>query len=229
MQTITVDGAVCTTLPVPSRIAKVLAEADATLGTSAVRESVKLPRHVEENEWIAAKMVEVYQETVSVVKVLRGICKCEGMKAGDVTVAWRRRDTEPPEAVSANEYMRHFEKAAYELLTDRTLIPVDDSLSYPENFVEEMSRICRWVMRIYNHVYMEHLDDFKVQGCTAHLNCCFKRFLFLAIEYRLLSEKDYLKLKPLVLRYLDEDGQELDEPAPKDHKALEPNPASVCA
>eukprot|EP00971_Amphidinium_carterae_P025865 510151-Amphidinium_carterae.1 len=76
---------------------------------------------------------------------------------------------------------------------------------------------------------MEHLDDFKVQGCTAHLNCCFKRFLFLAIEYRLLSEKDYLKLKPLVLRYLDEDGQELDEPAPKDHKALEPNPASVCA
>mmetsp|Transcript_44005 Transcript_44005/g.80417 ORF Transcript_44005/g.80417 Transcript_44005/m.80417 type:complete len:218 (-) Transcript_44005:102-755(-) len=209
-QTLILDGDESTaSLPVPNRIAKILAEADATLGTAAVRESAKKPRHLERNEWVAAKIVEVYQETVSVVKVLRAICRCEKMKAGDLTVTWRRLN-ERPEEMSANQYMRNFEKAAYEILTDRTLVPVDENVPYPDHFDEEMSRICRWVMRIYNHAYMEHLDDFKAQGATAHLNCCFKRFLFLAREYDLLQEKDYLKLKPLVLKYLHDDEESED-------------------
>mmetsp|Transcript_722 Transcript_722/g.1516 ORF Transcript_722/g.1516 Transcript_722/m.1516 type:complete len:236 (-) Transcript_722:65-772(-) len=194
-------------LPIPRDvIAALLEEASATInGSASARQAVKLPKNIDKNEWLGAQMVEVYQEAVSVVKVAKMFCRCEKMSVGKYTFAWRDIKTGTMEEVSAVDYMSNVVRYSYELLTDTTLLPRDPQVPYPAHFEKEMVKICRWIMRVYSHVYVEHLDVFKTHGAHAHLNYCFKHFVFLVVEFSLLEEKDFI-LKDFTDEILQADG-----------------------
>ncbi|CBZ55230.1 conserved hypothetical protein [Neospora caninum Liverpool] len=69
-------------------------------------------------------------------------------------------------------------------------------------FKEISRRMCRRVFRCYAHIYHYHLDLLYTYDVLAHVNRCFKFFLFFAHKFQLLTDADTEPLRNLVTHIL---------------------------
>lgn len=178
--------------------------ASATLRTAELREAVKLPRYVEEKDWIASQAMRLNQEIVKIVNVLgtTGLCTrqcCPTMTAGrNVVYRWKDGAHDAPRELPAHEYMRMIVDSAQESIAN--VIPQDGG-SYPEDFMDQMRSLHRRSFRIFAHTYLDHIDDFANMEAEAHLNCIFKQFLFFVQEFDLVAREDMKPLETLIAKF----------------------------
>ncbi|PFH34269.1 hypothetical protein BESB_074210 [Besnoitia besnoiti] len=71
-----------------------------------------------------------------------------------------------------------------------------------KRFLDIARRMCRRVFRCYAHIYHYHLDLLCAHDVLAHVNRCFKFFLFFAHQFRLLTQTDTHPLRNLVSQLL---------------------------
>lgn len=83
-------------------------------------------------------------------------------------------------------------------LSDEELFPYDDSHPYPPNFVKRVKPIMKRLFRVYAHMYHAHFRQFVELGAEAHLNTCFKRFIFFQLEFSLIDAKEMGPLQQLI-------------------------------
>lgn len=65
------------------------------------------------------------------------------------------------------------------------------------DFVNTVKTIFKRLFRIYAHIYHSHLDKFQLLGAEAHLNTCFKHFIYFTHAFQLVDRKE---LAPLQVR-----------------------------
>eukprot|EP00930_Biecheleria_cincta_P058222 TRINITY_DN4407_c0_g1_i1.p1 TRINITY_DN4407_c0_g1~~TRINITY_DN4407_c0_g1_i1.p1 ORF type:complete len:216 (-),score=42.31 TRINITY_DN4407_c0_g1_i1:3-650(-) len=181
--------------------------AEASLGTEDVRASVVKPSHVDEDTWIASKSKLILEEVVRVVHLLEDLCtdeSCPVMCAGkDTKYSWADEANPNPVQLTAPEYMRVLVDWAHSKLFSKELIPVDGS-PMPRNLRSNLSIIFRRVFRVYAHVYRHHLEPIRSCGAEAHINCCFKHFLYFVLHFRLVTRAEMAPLDSLIKKMAGE-------------------------
>eukprot|EP00404_Azadinium_spinosum_P035589 CAMPEP_0180658906 /NCGR_PEP_ID=MMETSP1037_2-20121125/57277_1 /TAXON_ID=632150 /ORGANISM="Azadinium spinosum, Strain 3D9" /LENGTH=226 /DNA_ID=CAMNT_0022685871 /DNA_START=6 /DNA_END=686 /DNA_ORIENTATION=- len=189
--------------PIPEHtgIYRLHLQAQETLRTALVRESVKKPAGVDSDAWIAAQTVGVFQEVVTMVNLMEEFCTkktCRHMCCGTLTYDWSDEKNPEPKKLPAIEYMRNLVAYAQRLLAD--YVPEDD-IPFHGNFVPVMQSLHKRFFRVYAHAYLHHFQVIKDNGAEAHLNCCFKRFLFFVKEFELVYDADMVCLRDLIKKF----------------------------
>jgi len=195
-------------------------QAEATLQTASARVAVKLPAYVDRLEWIASQVLTIYDELQMMCSVLRGYCNdntCSRMCDGQCEYRWSDHSS-APEGVSAAEYRTRLVKWAFGMLSDQSLLPVDGSpFPDPGKFEEFVQTFLRRTFRVYAHTYVYHFEDVTDGGIEAHVNFCYKHFLFFVTEFNLLEDRDMYALCDLNAKFLgtspDAQGQTQRTPA----------------
>uniref|UniRef100_A0A0G4HCQ9 Uncharacterized protein n=1 Tax=Chromera velia CCMP2878 TaxID=1169474 RepID=A0A0G4HCQ9_9ALVE len=189
--------------PQGSTLALISANAKATLGMGNLKLAVKKPPNVDQDEWIAVKTMDMYNEVGLLWSATADFCTdlgCPIMAAGTkFEYRWAFRPDRPPEKISAPQYMEHLVKWCDAKLRDTTLFPIEPGVPFPPHFRQEVSGMLRRIFRVYAHVYYHHFKEVQKAGAEAHLNCCFKHFLFFVREFNLVSMEDLEPLKALVM------------------------------
>mmetsp|Transcript_62811 Transcript_62811/g.187289 ORF Transcript_62811/g.187289 Transcript_62811/m.187289 type:complete len:259 (-) Transcript_62811:8-784(-) len=192
-------------------IYKLHLDAQATLDSANVRQSVKLPPGVKEDEWIASQALGIYEEVCLVVSLLEDMCSeesCPCMTAGKhMTYSWADERNPKPVSVSAPDYMRKLVDYAWQKLSDGQLIPKVDGQEFPEDFKQEVHLLMKRFFRVYAHAYIHHFEEIREVKAEAHLNMFLKHFLAFVAEFKLVSGRDMLPLKGLVEKWSKQEAE----------------------
>jgi hypothetical protein len=65
-------------------------------------------------------------------------------------------------------------------MEDSALFPKDAGSTFPSNFMDIIKRIFKRLFRVYAHIYHTHFVEMCNMKAEAHLNTCFKHFIFFA-------------------------------------------------
>ena len=69
---------------------------------------------------------------------------------------------------------------------------------FPKNFQSIVKTIFKRLFRVYAHIYHSHFQKITSLGAEAHLNTCFKHFIYFVDEFKLIEAKELEPLKDLI-------------------------------
>lgn len=91
-----------------------------------------------------------------------------------------------PIKCSAPEYVSFLMDWVDNQLSNERLFPTQAGLDFPPGFFDIVRNIFRRLFRVYAHIYHAHFERMRSFGAEAHLNSCFKHFLYFVQEFDLV-------------------------------------------
>lgn len=177
--------------------------AKATLGSGNMRHAVMKPTGEDENEWLAVNTVDFFNEISLLYGTITEFCtvsSCAVMSAGP-NYEYRWADgvrVKTPITVSAPEYTENLMTWVETQLNDENIFPLEVDKPYPKSFRTVTKTIFKRLFRIYAHIYHSHFKRIVNLGAEAHLNTCFKHFIYFVKEFDLIEERELQPLKDLI-------------------------------
>lgn len=189
--------------PVGSKGAQLKRHIDATLGSGNLREAVRLPPGEKEEEWLAVNTVDFFNAASVLYGALEEFCTpvtCPVMRAGrKYEYLWADGvKYKKPVRLSAPEYIEKLFDWIEGQMDDSNVFPVDYGKAFPPNFRDIVRRIFKRLFRVYAHIYHSHFKSVVALGVEAHLNTCFKHFIFFTKQFNLIDEKELAPLRELI-------------------------------
>lgn len=177
----------------------------ATLGGGELRSTVKLPAGEDENEWIAVNTVHFYNAANMIYGTCTDFCteqSCPVMAAGPkYEYLWKDgKKYKQPKRVSAPVYIELLLNWVNDKIADPELFPVDENAKFPPNFRSKVQQIYKRLFRLYAHIYYSHFEKIRAIGANAHLNTCFKHFVFFIQEFNLVDKQEMQPLRKLIAK-----------------------------
>ncbi|SPQ93433.1 unnamed protein product (mitochondrion) [Plasmodiophora brassicae] len=179
-------------------------KAQATLGSGDMAMAVKLPKGEDMNEWLAVNTVDFYKYISLLYGTIAEFCtaeSCPAMSAGDAfQYLWADGvKIKKPIKCSAPEYVDHLMSWVESQLNDEHIFPLQIGAPFPKNFQTQIiPTLFKRLFRVYAHLYHEHFTKMQALGAEAHLNTCFKHFMFFVREFNLIDKKEQEPLKDLI-------------------------------
>jgi MOB kinase activator 1 len=178
----------------------------------AMREIVRLPAGVRKEEWLMLHMPDFYADVCVMYGLVCGdygddgsggggdsMCTehtCPRMSAGPKFV-WKDHEGHD---IAAPIYIQKLLTWVQTEVNDPALFPTDaDVDTLPPDTLPRVKIMMGLMFRVYAHLYHAHLSHLAEDEAHVHLNTCFKRFLFFAEEFELLSDQDLAPLQGVVL------------------------------
>jgi len=197
-----------------------------TLGSGNLRLAVELPPNEDLNEWIAANLVDFYNE----ILLLYGLCQedaekfkapGEGFPPG-FEYRWGETNSKKPLRVSSPEYVNYVCDWVEDMLDNSEVFPTLEEDPFPDNFVDWYAKpLFSKIFRVFAIMYHRHFHIFEELEAVAHLNTCFKHFFFFVYHFSLVDEKEFGVLEGPVKR-LKEDYVEQEKTMEEDRKKILP-------
>ena len=103
-----------------------------------------------------------------------------------------------PIKVSAPEYVDLLMTWVEGQLNDECLFPLQLGTPFPKNFLSVVKTIFKRLFRVYAHIYHSHFQKIVGLGAEAHLNTCFKHFIYFVYEFKLIENKELEPLRDLI-------------------------------
>lgn len=184
----------------------------ATLGRGGdLRKTVKLPEGEDLNEWFAVNTLHFYNASSMLYATCVEFCTqetCPMMSAGPrYEYLWMDgTKIKKPTQVSAPEYVALMLEWVDEQISNPELFPSDEEGSFPRNFKNIIKTIYKRLFRLYSHLYYTHFERIQKIGAEAHLNTCFKHFIFFVHEFDLIDKKELAPLKRLIDKLFPEEA-----------------------
>jgi len=184
----------------------------ATLGGGAeLKQAVKLPAGEDVNEWIAVNTVHFYNAANMIYGTCSEFCtdkECPAMSAGKNEYLWKDNvNYKKPTRVTAPTYIDLLLNWVSDQISDPALFPIDEDAKFPRNFMVQVKQIYKRVFRLYAHIYWQHFQKMKAIGATAHLNTCFKHFIYFVLEFDLIRKQDLAPMEKFISKFRDETGK----------------------
>ena len=192
--------------------------AERTLGAGNLRDAVALPQGEDLNEWLAMKTVDLFNEVELVHGMVGEYCTdscCAVMSAGSkYEYLWADACTpeyKAPTKVSAPKYVSLLFAWVQKQLDDETLFPTQIGAPFPPDFLDRVRNIFRRLFRVYAHIMYAHFERIVELTFEAHLNSCFKHFMYFVLEFELIKPEELKPLKQLMDRLQQEDDAKFGE------------------
>ncbi|RHX96678.1 hypothetical protein DYB25_009540 [Aphanomyces astaci] len=149
------------------------------------------------------KTVDFFNEISIVYGTVLEFCNkesCPIMCAGPkFEYLWKdSKEYKTPAKLPAPDYIDMLMSWVEEQLNDQTLFPCNEETPYPRGFIAAVKNIFRRLFRVYAHVYYSHFDKIVNLGAEAHLNSCFKHFIYFVTEFDLVDVREQEPLKDLI-------------------------------
>jgi MOB kinase activator 1 len=180
----------------------------ATLGGLELKKTVQLPPGEDLNEWIAVNTVHFYNAANMIYGTIAEYCtedSCKTMSAGRNEYLWKDDVRyKKPTRVAAPIYIDLLLNWVNEQISDPTLFPVDEDSRFPRNFMAKVKDIYKRLFRLYAHIYYSHFDKIRDIGANAHLNTCFKHFIYFILEFNLVDQKGLAPLENFIAKFRDQ-------------------------
>jgi len=178
----------------------------ATLGGGAeLKQAVKLPPGEDVNEWIAVNTVHFYNAANMIYGTCAEFCtdkECPTMSAGRNEYLWKDEvNYKKPTRVTAPTYIDLLLNWVSDQISDPNLFPVDEEAKFPRNFMVQVKQIYKRLFRLYAHIYWQHFPKMKAIGATAHLNTCFKHFIYFVLEFNLISKQGMAPMEKFISKF----------------------------
>jgi MOB kinase activator 1 len=176
---------------------------DATLGSGNIMEAVKMPPGEDLNEWLAVNTVDFYNAISILYSTLDEFCTdktCEIMSAGGkYEYLWADGvKYKKPVRLSAPEYIDKLFDWIESQIDDEKMFPQQLGCPFPATFLDVAKTIFKRLFRVYAHIYHSHFKQISVLGEEAHLNTCFKHFIYFTMHFKLVEEKELAPLQELI-------------------------------
>jgi len=174
------------------------------LGSDNLKEAIKCPPAEDMNEWIAANTFDFLNE----VNILWGNCidpeahnrylePGSGFPKG-VTYRW----SNDQDNLTAPEYVEIALIWVDDQCSNQDIFPdtEKEEVKYPEDFVDNyVKEIFKKLFRVFCIFYWSYKDDMGEN--VAHLNTCFRHFIYFALHHGLLpDEKELQPIEKIVTR-----------------------------
>jgi len=202
--------------------------AKATLGSGNMRSAVVLPKGEDLNEWLAVNTVDFFNEISLLYGTITEFCTpstCSVMSAGpQYEYLWADGvKVKKPIKVSAPEYVDLLMSWVETQLNDEHIFPLQLGTPFPKNFQAIVRVIFKRLFRVYAHIYHSHFQKIVGLGAEAHLNTCFKHFIYFVHEFKLIDPKELQPLKDLIdsLMGKEKEVKREDRPDKKSKKKKE--------
>eukprot|EP00899_Mesostigma_viride_P019256 jgi/Mesvir1/27331/Mv07147-RA.1 len=189
--------------PVGSKGVQLKKHIDATLGSGNLRDAVRLPPGEDLNEWIAVNTVDFFNQINLLYATITEFCtpeNCPTMTAGPKYEYYWADGVKfkKPLKCSAPEYVEHLMEWIESQLDDETVFPQRIGAPFPRNFMDIVRTIFKRQFRVYAHIYHSHFAKICSLGEEAHLNTCFKHFIFFNTAFGLIDKKELAPLQELI-------------------------------
>ncbi|KAK2958542.1 putative Maintenance of ploidy protein mob1 [Blattamonas nauphoetae] len=188
---------------------ELLKHLNTTLLSGNLKEAVALPEGEDQNEWLAVNTFDFFNQINMLYGTITEFCtkdSCPIMNAGPAyEFLWADgKKVKKPVALSAPEYIDELMTWVQDLLDDETMFPSQDGVPFPKSFKDTVKTIYKKLFRVFAHIYHAHNQKIVQLGEDAHLNTCFKHFLFFVKEFDLVSNSDLAPLEDLVKTFLSD-------------------------
>jgi len=191
----------------------------ATLGTGDLRAAVELPEGEDKLEWIAALTVDFVNDVNLVYGMVCEYCTssccpvmCAGPKWEYKWADGKRHKT--PIDVSAPQYVDLLFAWVQEQMEDPSIFPTAPGTPFPADFMDHVRSIYRRLYRVFAHIYHCHFERVQSLSFEAHLNTCFKHFMFFVLEFSLINPDELQPLQLLWEKLEEEDRKKWVRGAP---------------
>ena len=91
-------------------------------------------------------------------------------------------------------------------ISEPSIFPVDEGARFPRSFQSVVRNIYKRLFRLYAHLYCAHSDKVRSIGANAHLNTCFKHFMYFSEEFGLIDDSDKQPLARLIVKMRENDN-----------------------
>jgi len=175
--------------------------ADETLSAGIdLRETVKLPKGEELNDWIAVHVIDFFNRINLLYGVVSEYCtdeSCPVMSGGPkYEYLWCDNETyKKPTHLTAPKYIGLLMDWIEKQINDEHLFPVSQGTPFPKNFHSNCKKLLSRLFRVFVHVYIHHFDRITSLGAEAHVNTCYKHFIYFVTEFNLLKKEE---IEPLI-------------------------------
>eukprot|EP00898_Chlorokybus_atmophyticus_P008772 jgi/Chlat1/8897/Chrsp92S08209 len=189
--------------PVGSKGLQLRQHIDATLGSGNLRDAVRLPPGEDLNEWLAVNTVDFFNQINLLYGTITEFCTpqdCPRMTAG-ANFEYRWADgvkIKKPIEVSAPEYVEYLMSWIESQLDDEHVFPQRLGAAFPKSFLETVRTIFKRLFRVYAHIYHNHFQKICSLGEEAHLNTCFKHFIYFTQQFNLIDRRELAPLQELI-------------------------------
>ena len=78
------------------------------------------------------------------------------------------------------------------------LFPQKPGATYVPHFKDIVKTILRRLFRVYAHIYHCHFRQVCKLGAEAHLNTCFKHFVYFVQEFKLIDNNELAPLQEII-------------------------------
>lgn len=178
--------------------------AKATLGSGNMQAAVMLPKGENLEEWLAVNTVDFFNEISLLYGTVTEFCtiqNCPVMSAGaKYEYLWADgQKIKKPIRMSAPEYVDHLMTWIESQLNNEQIFPLQLGTPFPKNFVSIIKNIFKRLFRVYGHIYHSHFPKVVGLGAEAHLNTCFKHFIYFVDEFNLIDPKELAPLQDLIV------------------------------
>ena len=83
--------------------------------------------------------------------------------------------------------------------------PPPPAVPFPRSFIASVKVIFKRLFRVYAHIYYSHFEKIVALAAEAHLNTCFKHFIFFVLEFELVDAKELQPLAHLIESFAKRD------------------------
>jgi len=184
----------------------------ATLGGGDIQDTVKLPDGEDLNEWIAVNTLHFFNAASMIWATCSEFCTaatCPHMTAGRAEYLWKDEQYyKKPTQLPACQYIELLLNWIDAQISDPAIFPVDEGARFPRSFQSVVRNIYKRLFRLYAHLYCTHSEKVRSIGANAHLNTCFKHFMYFSEEFGLIDDSDKQPLARLILKMRENDGRE---------------------
>ncbi|XP_075245601.1 MOB kinase activator-like 3 [Convolutriloba macropyga] len=161
-------------------------------------EIVKLPPKEERNDWLAVHVVDFFNRVNLIYGVISEYCTvttCPKMSGGTkFEYFWADETNKKPTALPAPEYMTHLMDWIESKINNPKEFPTTTDVPFPKHFPALCKKILTRLYRVFIHVYIHHFEPIVSLGSEAHVNQCYKHFVYFVTEFHMV---DYKEFEPL--------------------------------
>lgn len=175
-----------------------------------MKAAVALPRGEDLHEWLAVNTVDFYNEISMLYGVITEFCTdtiCPVMCAGPkYEYMWADGVRyKKPIRVSAPRYVELLMAWVEEQINDPRIFPTEAGSTFPRNFQQIIKTIFKRLFRVYGHIYHSHIQKVVQLEFEAHLNTCFKHFMYFVEEFNLIDRREQVPLAETIHVMMERD------------------------
>ncbi len=75
---------------------------------------------------------------------------------------------------------------------------VSSDQPFPADFRKRVCNIFKRLFRVYAHIYCSHFPKVVALGAEAHMNTCFRHFVYFVQEFHLIEPQEMEPLRDLI-------------------------------